>query len=355
MKSASILILAVIFWWHPLGWAQAADLKNIRAGEHGSFTRVVFEFEGMVRSTEPTIIGKGIFNVIFFDMTTALPRQILNKTTKGIQYVELIQEKSRLTANIKLSFPDFKLKTFSLSNPDRFIIDAYRMSSLPKTSELVDSLQAGPLDTAPDTEESLHAKPDTEEPLHAEPETEKPLHAEPDKVVLTEPTGTDQMIRTKKSSIDRNYNVQNAQDDRFFFIQRPKLGLGTYYKHVDEQRKTANIQTKATNQKFRERLTVETNGWIYHPNLMEFLLSFEPEWQQETFHQSQSAIGADQSYRRNASVLAFDVGTTLLKHKPLSLNIFANRKTGEIDFTNAQDSDIERDFINRKRNAMKRR
>jgi len=208
MKLALILILAVIFWWLPLGWAQAADLKYIRAGEHGSFTRVVFEFEGMVRSTEPTIIGRGIFNVIFFDMTTALPRQILNKTTKGIQSVELIQEKSRLTANITLSFPDFKLKTFSLSNPDRFIIDAYRMSSLPKTSELVDSLQAGPLDTAPDTEESLHAKPDTEEPLYAEPDTEKPLHAEPDKVVLTEPTGTDQIIRTKKSSIDGKYNVQ---------------------------------------------------------------------------------------------------------------------------------------------------
>jgi hypothetical protein len=198
MKLALILILAVIFLWLPLGWAQAADLKYIRAGEHGSFTRVVFEFDGMVRSTEPTIIGRGIFNVIFFDMTTALPRQILNKTTKGIQSVELIQEKSRLTANITLSFPDFKLKTFSLSNPDRFIIDAYRMFSLPKTSELVDSLQAGPLDTAPDTEE----------PLHAEPDTEKPLHAEPDKVVLTEPTGTDQMIRTKKSSIDGKYNVQ---------------------------------------------------------------------------------------------------------------------------------------------------
>jgi hypothetical protein len=208
MKLALILILAVIFWWLPLGWAQAGDLKYVRAGEHGSFTRVVFEFEGMVRSTEPTITGRGIFNVIFFDMTSALPRQILNKTTKGIQSVELIQEKSRLTANITLSFPDFKLKTFSLSNPDRFIIDAYRMSSLPKTSELVDSLQAGPLDTAPNTEESLHAKPDTEEPLHAEPDTEKPLHAEPDKVVLTEPTGTDQMIRTKKSSIDGKYNVQ---------------------------------------------------------------------------------------------------------------------------------------------------
>jgi len=233
MKLNLILILAVIFWWRPLGWAQAANLKYIRAGEHGSFTRVVFEFEGMVRLTEPTIIGRGIFNVIFFDMTTALPHQILNKTTKGIQYVELIQEKSRLTANITLSFPDFKLKTFSLSNPNRFIIDAYRMSSPPKTSELVDSLRTGPLDTAPDTEE----------PLHDEPDTEKPLHAEPEKVVLTEPTGTDQMIRTKKSSIDGNYNVQNAQDDRFFFIQRPKLGLRGYYKLVDEERQNIYNET----------------------------------------------------------------------------------------------------------------
>ena len=34
------------------------------------------------------------------------------------------------------------------------------------------------------------------------------MHSEPDKVVLTEPAGTDQMIRTKKFSIDGNYNVQ---------------------------------------------------------------------------------------------------------------------------------------------------
>ena len=43
IKLILTLILAVIFWWIPLGWAQAADLKNIRVGEHGSFTRVVFE------------------------------------------------------------------------------------------------------------------------------------------------------------------------------------------------------------------------------------------------------------------------------------------------------------------------
>jgi len=181
-----------------LGWTWAGDLKYVRAGEHGSFTRVVFEFQGKVRSTEPTLIGSGKFNVIFFDLTTALPRQTLNKTTKGIQSVELVQEESRLTASITLSFPYFKLKTFSLSNPHRFIIDAYRMSSPPKTGEVEESLHAEP----------INAEPDTEEPLQTQPHTEEPLHDEPDNVVLTEPGETDQMIRTKNFSIDGNYNVQ---------------------------------------------------------------------------------------------------------------------------------------------------
>ena len=199
MKSALTLILVVILWWLPLGWAQAANLKYVRVGEHGSFTRVVFEFQGTVRSTAPIITGKGKFNVMFFDMTTALPRQPLNKTTKGIQFIELIQEESHLTANITLSFPHFKLKTFSLSNPDRFIIDAYRMSLSLKTGTSEESLQqAGP----------LNAAPDTKEPPQAKSETDEPLHAELDKAVLTEPVKTDQMIQTKKSSRDGNFNIQ---------------------------------------------------------------------------------------------------------------------------------------------------
>ena len=188
MESRLTLIVTVIFLWLQLGWAQAANLKYVRAGEHGSFTRVVFEFQGVVRSRAPTKIGKGKYYVIFFDMTTALPRQTLNKITKGIQSVELVQEESRLTANITLSFPYFKLKTFSLSNPDRFIIDAYRMSSPPKTSELEESSQA--------------------EPLKVKPDTEEPLQTKPDKAVLTEPAGTEQMNRTNKFSTDVNYNVQ---------------------------------------------------------------------------------------------------------------------------------------------------
>jgi hypothetical protein len=140
-----------------------------------------------------------------------------------------------------------------------------------------------------------------------------------------------------QSAVSRLY----AEDGRVFFIQRPKLGLGGYCRLEDEKRQTPNYEIKTTSQKFRESMVLETNGWVYNPNVMDFHLSLEPEWQQEFFQQSQSAINANQSYRKNIPVFAYDVGTTLLKHKPLSLDIFADRRFGQIDFTNSRDSDID--------------
>ncbi|UCD32085.1 MAG: hypothetical protein JSV38_15210 [Desulfobacterales bacterium] len=233
-------------------------MKHVRAGEHGAFTRVAFEFQGVVPSSALIKTGKGNFIIIFLDTTTALSRQTLQKTTKGIQSVKFIQEASRLTANITLSFPHFKLITFSLPNPNRFVIDAYRMPSPLETSELGDALPAEPLTAKPATEKPLQIKPATKEPLQTKPETdkplqlkpetekliqaklgleeisqakpevekplqtkpeaEKPLHTmpeagkplpvEPDKTVMTAPAQANQMIQTKQSSTDKNYTIE---------------------------------------------------------------------------------------------------------------------------------------------------
>ncbi len=131
-----------------------------------------------------------------------------------------------------------------------------------------------------------------------------------------------------------------AQDDRGFFIELPKLELGGYYRLVDEERQTPYFKTKTRDLRFRESMTIETNGWIYHPDLMNFHLAVEPELQQEIFRQNQVETTPTRTSHSYTSLLAFDAGATLLKHKPVSLNIFANRKTGQIDLTDAQDSDI---------------
>jgi hypothetical protein len=136
-----------------------------------------------------------------------------------------------------------------------------------------------------------------------------------------------------------------AQEDRFVYMQRPKLGLGGYYKLAGEERKTPSLKTITTEQKFRESITLETTGWLYHPDLMDFHLAFEPEWQQETYRQNQVATQPTHAYDRNTSLLKYDLDATLLRRKPVSMNFFANRKTAQIDLTNARNSDIESDTL----------
>lgn len=132
-----------------------------------------------------------------------------------------------------------------------------------------------------------------------------------------------------------------AREGGFFFIERPKLSLGTFYKLEEEKRKTPEMKKETTTHDMLESMGLGTNGWIYHPNLMEYRLFLEPEWRQEKFEQWQSSTDSTQTSRRKTSVLAYDAGTTLLKHKPCSLDVFASRNTRRIDLTSVQDSDIE--------------
>ena len=221
MKSALTLILVVTFSWLPFEWAHASNLKYVRAGEHGAFTRVVFEFQATIRSNEPIITGKGTFSVAFLDVTTPILSQTFHKMTKGVHSVELIREGSRLTASIKLSFPYFRLKTSILSNPARVVIDAYRMSSPPKISK---------------PKESLHAQSNSRE--------------------LKEPASREQSASTKKTStevLDSHFEIDNltikkpalnetpGRAEEFFEDQVPPLSKET---HSESTQKVSPLSSK---------------------------------------------------------------------------------------------------------------
>lgn len=137
----------------------------------------------------------------------------------------------------------------------------------------------------------------------------------------------------------------HAQDGGMFRIEPLRLGLKGYYRLVDEDRERSGFKTRTTHQKFRESLLIDTKGWIYHPELMDFHLAFEPEFQQEHFRQNQATQNPTQSKDEDTTLLDYDLGTTLLRNKPVSLNLFANRKTGQIDFTSAQDADIDTETL----------
>lgn len=132
-----------------------------------------------------------------------------------------------------------------------------------------------------------------------------------------------------------------AREGEIFFIERPRLSMGASYELEEEKRETPEAKEETTTHDLQERIGIGTNGWVYHPNLMEYRLFLEPEWRQEKFDHWRSATDSTHTSRRDTSVMAYDARTTLLKHKPCSLDIFGSRNNRRLDLTSARDSDIE--------------
>jgi len=139
-------ITVLLFGWVVLflcqvGWAKGSQLRYIRIGEHEGFTRIVFECRGPAVFDKPQVRGKDKLSVVLLDTTTALPRQISTETSKRVDTIEFVQQNDDLTVNIALPFPYFTLKSFSLSNPERVVLDVYPTSAPSKDPVVVESVQ----------------------------------------------------------------------------------------------------------------------------------------------------------------------------------------------------------------------
>lgn len=133
----------VVLFLCQLASAKGAQLRYIRIGEHEGFTRIVFEFRGPAVFEKPQVKGKGELSVVFPDTTTALPRQISTETTKRVDGITFVQQDAQLMANITVRFPYFTLKPFTLSNPERIVLDVYQTTTPPKDA-VVEAVQRPP-------------------------------------------------------------------------------------------------------------------------------------------------------------------------------------------------------------------
>jgi hypothetical protein len=111
-------------------------LKSVRTGEHENFTRIVFEFQNTVQFKNPKIKDRGKFSVLFLDSSTGLASSTVYETDslQKVQSVEFIKNESNLTANITLMPPYFMIKTFTLADPVRVVVDAYPLT--PSTKDV---------------------------------------------------------------------------------------------------------------------------------------------------------------------------------------------------------------------------
>jgi hypothetical protein len=108
---------------------------------------------------------------------------------------------------------------------------------------------------------------------------------------------------------------------RYFQVARPRLGLGLSYDFEEERRGEPGSDNKDKSNEFRQRLELDTNGWIYHPALCTFSLRFVPEWVQTLREDDSGENSTDTSFQ---PVYAIDA--LFLEPKPYTLHGFAERR-----------------------------
>ncbi len=146
----------------------------------------------------------------------------------------------------------------------------------------------------------------------------------------------------------RKPKASTKEDEaRGFYIQRPRVGLGVIYDFDEERRESGSSSSKDITQELRERLLLETRGWVYHPALMTFKLRLEPEWRQ--IDEDRDRTGTDVTAappdegREDAFLGAYDANVHLLQYKPYSLRLYGQRRETTLRSAFAQSSDSEID------------
>ena len=149
----------------------------------------------------------------------------------------------------------------------------------------------------------------------APPEEAAGVPAQPPKIVPLEVPPPPAGVSTRPGLSPRGYT------SRYFYLERPKVGLGLSYEFEEVRRKASGNETKDTSNEFRERLPLETSGWAYHPALCKFTLDFVPEWAQTKRDLDPGGSGSD-----NVFVPSYALDAIFLEPKPYTLHAFANRR-----------------------------
>jgi len=107
---------------------------------------------------------------------------------------------------------------------------------------------------------------------------------------------------------------------RYFFIERPLLGLGLSYEYEHETRTGPDSETEDTLHEFWQWLNIESAGWIYHPALFSYSFGFQPQMKQQIEIHDPGDRGSSKYYLE-----AYNLDATLLQLKPYTLHMFGRR------------------------------
>ena len=116
-------------------------------------------------------------------------------------------------------------------------------------------------------------------------------------------------------------SMRKQQERRFFMIEPPTVGVLLKYELNQDERETAGQKAVDRTHTVTERLDLASKGFVYHPALMRYELSFSPEFRQNI--QSRTEIAGNNQTESNQFNPNFKARATLLEQKPYSLTTFA--------------------------------
>ena len=127
----AIAILSIFSLWFSTAWAN--ELTDLRMGEHGTFTRIVFEFKNTIRPTNPVKKDKDRVSVVFPKTAAAQDSSLQAKLQKNQRVKSLIlnAQGQDLCADITMLSADFTTKLRYLPKPERMILDIYAEPVMP--------------------------------------------------------------------------------------------------------------------------------------------------------------------------------------------------------------------------------
>ena len=128
-ESIAIVLCAVGAFFFLAGTVFSAELGQIRTGKKSGFTRMVFQFNGPARYLVKGAQEAGRLELTFVDATSAPTIAMPPAFAAPVQGITLRQEAAGLKTVVTLSIPQYRLKAFTLTGPDRVVFDIYPVAA----------------------------------------------------------------------------------------------------------------------------------------------------------------------------------------------------------------------------------
>ena len=114
--------------------SNAALLKDIRVGEYEGFTRIVFEFDTPVGTTQILPTTQGRLKAVFGNTSPGLRRKIPIERSRHIKDLQIWNQNGKLSVVLIFDLARFRHDSFPLNHPPRIVLDIQPLKSVAKNA-----------------------------------------------------------------------------------------------------------------------------------------------------------------------------------------------------------------------------